>query len=154
MAASGSKGSSGKSSHPKPGGRSRTAKPATPAEGAPEVAVKMGWLALRYDLGASYNLGGVTFTLPVVTKRLHDIGAPEGDNVLFVPCPEELALGLGEVHPASCKAVKGKLGALHLHEGDQGNNQQLVYDYLDAHPPRSAAVAPGDWSKPLSLPKA
>ena len=153
MADSGSKGSSGKSSHPSPGGRSRTAKPAKTG-GEPETAVKMGWLALRYDLGATYNLGGATFDLPVVTKKLHDIGAPEGDNVLFVPCPEELALGLGEVHPASCKAVKGKLAALHLHEDGEGNNQQLLYDYLDAHPPRSAEVPPGDWSKPLSLPKA
>ena len=157
MAADGqSKG--GSSPHPEKGGgkggSERRPKAASPPADPPGLAIKMAWLALRYDLGGSWLVGGVPFTFPVVTNRLHEMGAPEGDNVLIVPCPAELAAGLAETHPASCQLVKGRLPELHLHEGKEGANQGLVQDYLDAHPARSTSVSLGDWRKPISLPKA
>ena len=156
MADAGSKGSTGSSPHPKEGegkGGERRPKAAAPAEGAPGLAVKMAWLALRYDLGGAWPVGGVPFSFPVVSNRLFEMGAPDSDNVLIVPCPADLAQGLAETHPASCQLVKGRLPELHLHEGKQGANQALVQDYLAAHPARSTSVSLGDWRKPITLPK-
>ena len=145
--------SKGKSGTPPKNGGGRTRKsPEHPAGGEPSDGIRMGWLALRYDIGGSWLFGGVPFTFPVVTEQLRAMDAPATDNVVIVVCPADLAEGLGNRSPESCKPVKGRLSELHLYEGKDGRNQGLLYEYLAAHPARSTEVE--DWRKPISLPKA
>ena len=120
---------------------------------APSVKIPMSWVAVGASVGGTWYLEGQPIEWPRVGDALTKLGTSGTDNVVVVPRPTDLVDSICENFGFN-KKVSGKLPDLVLYPTGEGNNQEIIAQYMADHPPFSTRLdTPADWNRKISVPK-
>ena len=121
---------------------------------APSVKIPMEWVAVGANVGGTWYLEGAPIEWPRPGPELAKLGTNGTDNVVVVPRPKHLVDDIVKNFGYNRK-VSGKLPDLVLYPIGEGNNQEIIAQYMAAHPPFSTRLdTPRDWThRKISVPK-
>ena len=124
-------------------------KEAAPKKDKPSVRVKMSWVAIGVNYGASPQvIEGLPIVWPQMSK-LNLIGEG-GKNTLIAPRPKDWVEALA----AKCRYIKrvsGRLPDLVLWPNGEGDNAGIWAEYRQKHPEVGMDLSPIDWSPDRTL---